>query len=117
MAIFRRGYSHPDRPSDETRLPSDEQSAQWGDLEGQNKILVNMGLELATFLDGYIAKSRIPPAQNGKGGIAVLGWSLGSLSVHALLANLDKVPVETVATLDKYIHTTILQGTSLQNYL
>jgi len=108
VALYRRGYPPPGK----TDSNSDD-AFQFGDaVDRQREILSTQGQQFATFLERFISKSGIPPAQNGNGGIAVLGWSLGTLAVAAWLGNLDKVPSETLATLDKYVHTVILQEAS-----
>lgn len=76
--------------------------------------MLERGLEIAHFLEKFIAQSNIPPTQADSeqrtGGVAVIGWSLGCSVLDCLLANIDSLEFSTLDTLSKYLHTAVHHG-------
>ncbi|KAF8656477.1 hypothetical protein AX16_002528 [Volvariella volvacea WC 439] len=82
-------------------------------VESHRKHLTRQGMELALFSDRFILERGIPPVSpSGEGGIVPIGWSLGSVNIHALLSSLDTIPKETVDRLEKYIQTVVVHDVS-----
>ncbi|KAH7928838.1 hypothetical protein BV22DRAFT_1126201 [Leucogyrophana mollusca] len=73
------------------------------------ELLRMQGTEIAQFLLAFISASDIPhiDEQSGEGGVALVGWSLGAMHVHAMLAYLDVLPEEAVIELGRYLHTVV----------
>ncbi|KAI0823786.1 hypothetical protein BC628DRAFT_1324108 [Trametes gibbosa] len=70
------------------------------------KILAEHARDVRDFLEDFICRERIPlPTENG-GGIVLAGWSLGAVSVTALLA--DANSSRDGAQLSKYIRRFVL---------
>ncbi|KAH7923929.1 hypothetical protein BV22DRAFT_1014330 [Leucogyrophana mollusca] len=80
----------------------------------EETFLRKQGVEIAKFLAAFARSEGIPPAgeQPGRGGIVLLGWSLGVIHAHAVLAYLDALPSETSEELGKYLHTVLLHDAS-----
>lgn len=76
--------------------------------------LRDRGLEIARFLVWVIRELQIPPiSQSGdEGGLALLGWSLGNITTLAFLSNLRTYPRDIVETLEPYLRTFVMYGTS-----
>ncbi|KAF8643346.1 hypothetical protein AX16_009075 [Volvariella volvacea WC 439] len=107
VSLYRRDY----KPS--TSFGEAEFGLLQGGVEGHRKYLAQQGVELALFLDRFIVEQAVPPAaSNGEGGVVPIGWSLGSINIHAFLSSLDKVPKETLDRLEKYIQTVVIHDVS-----
>ncbi|KAJ7824851.1 Alpha/Beta hydrolase protein [Mycena leptocephala] len=73
-------------------------------------LLKQQGRDLAMFLDGLLSELSIPQT----GGIALIGWSMGTLFVLALIASIDTLPTATQERLSSFVHTVVmLQSPSL----
>jgi hypothetical protein len=106
ISMYRRDYAPTTLLNEaELKLLSDG-------AKGQKQFILERGLEIAHFIEKFIAQNNIPPTQADQrtGGIAVLGWSLGCTFVNALLSNIDYLSPFTVSTLSKYLHTVIYHG-------
>ncbi|KAF9801423.1 hypothetical protein IEO21_10112 [Rhodonia placenta] len=70
------------------------------------------GLEIATFVDRFIENQGVPPiSEDGKsGGIALLGWSLGSAFVLSTISCCDTWPTELQSRLKTHLRALILQS-------
>ncbi|KAG0700746.1 hypothetical protein DFH29DRAFT_930661, partial [Suillus ampliporus] len=90
VSLYRRDYDPTTsfRDADMAGLIS-------GTVEGQEGFLRSQAVEIATSL------SRI------SGGIALIGWSLGSLHTHAVVAYLDDLPSDILSDLGEYLHTMV----------
>lgn len=107
IGIHRRDYS----PT--TALTEDEVKLLHEGSDGQKEWLRQRGVELAKFLHNFIDKNSIPPTQGeNSGGLAVVGWSLGTIMVQAMISNLDSLPQSVLKDLSGHLHTVILQGKS-----
>ncbi|KAI9057901.1 hypothetical protein FKP32DRAFT_1597861 [Trametes sanguinea] len=95
-ATIARLYNSPRSPTTEAEMA---------------EVLAAHGRDVYEFLMDYVARERIPPAKQGRGGIMLVGWSLGAASITALLANLNSYPVGAVP-LDAYVRRVILYETS-----
>lgn len=106
VSLYRRDYNPTTsfRDADLAGLASDT-------AEGQEDFLRSQAVEIATFLVTFAREQRIPPAPlegaSGTGGIALIGWSLGSLHTHAVVAYLDAMPSSILSDLGKYLHTMV----------
>jgi hypothetical protein len=108
VAVNRRDYA-PTSP-----LTSAEMAVLSQGDTGAATYLRQRGTELASFLDMFVQGNSIPHAGNDRtGGIVVLGWSLGCLTTHAMLANLDVIPSATINRLQPYIHTFLMHDSGL----
>lgn len=101
ICINRRGYpdTTPCSPEEERILTkgSDEERADWLNREG---------VRFALFLDGLIKRHDLPE----KGGIAVVGWSLGNLIAMAFAASVMHIPPVLKEKLRVYLRTVIMYG-------
>ncbi|KAJ7596358.1 hypothetical protein C8J56DRAFT_774237 [Mycena floridula] len=67
-----------------------------GSDEEKADFLNARGLELAKFIDSFIQSAHLPPISiSGRGGVALLGWSAGNLASLAVIANTDKLPLDS----------------------
>ncbi|KAI0365121.1 alpha/beta-hydrolase [Pilatotrama ljubarskyi] len=71
--------------------------------------------EVFDFLTDFVRRERIPRARENTGGIVVVGWSLGSLWITALLANVRLFP-EGDVKLSEYVLGVVLYDTSFLCY-
>lgn len=76
-------------------------------VEGQEGFLRSQAVDIATFLVMFAREQHIPLAEGTSGGIALMGWSLGSLHTHAVMAHLDALPHNVLSDLEKYLHTVV----------
>ncbi|KAG2039745.1 hypothetical protein BDR03DRAFT_893622 [Suillus americanus] len=102
VSLYRRDYN----PTTSFR-DADLASLASGTVEGQENFLRSQAVDIATFLVTFAREQHIPPAQGASGGIALLGWSLGSLHTHAVVAYLDALPSSILSDLGKYLHTMV----------
>ncbi|KAG1768490.1 hypothetical protein EDD22DRAFT_949438 [Suillus occidentalis] len=106
VSLYRRDYN----PTASFR-DADLASLNSGTVEGQEDFLRSHAVEIATFLVTFAREQRIPPVPlegaSGPGGIALIGWSLGSLHTHAVVAYLDAMPSSILSDLGKYLHTMV----------
>lgn len=109
VSLYRRDYN----PTTSFR-DADLASLTSGTAEGQEDFLRSHAVEIATFRVTFAREQRIPPAPlegaSGPGGIALIGWSLGSLHTHAVVAYLDAMPSSILSDLGKYLHTMVSHG-------
>ncbi|KAK1228856.1 hypothetical protein PQX77_008098 [Marasmius sp. AFHP31] len=108
IALNRRDYTGSSPVSDE------ELKA----LEGKDESRVreffnNMGLHLALFIKKFVEEEGIPAileSENGRGrgGIAVMGWSLGTMTAVAPFAIPDIMSEDVYQVLVKYVQGLIL---------
>lgn len=107
VSIYRRDYNPTTsfRDADLAGLASRT-------VEGQEGFLRSQAIDIATFLVMFAREQHIPPAEGVSGGIALLGWSLGSLHIHAVVAHLDALPFDVLSDLEKYLHTVICHDVS-----
>jgi hypothetical protein len=47
----------------------------------------------------FTVEQSLPPSQGTNGGIALIGWSMGSLHAHAVVAYLDTLPPNVLSDL------------------
>jgi pimeloyl-ACP methyl ester carboxylesterase len=82
-------------------------------VHGRKLFLETLGLQVAQFLTAFLDQNDIPRASpDGKsGGLALLGWSLGGLSVLTLLGQSDAIPKSYFTRLGPYLRTCLLLGT------
>lgn len=84
------------------------------------EIIASMGQELAAFLAWFIEAEHLPEislttSADGKetdlkGGLSILGWSMGNIPALSLLGNLDKLPTTGRDLLGKYVRSYIMLG-------
>ncbi|KAG1811492.1 uncharacterized protein BJ212DRAFT_1301999 [Suillus subaureus] len=98
--LFPLAAAHPSSDADLAGLVSRT-------VEGQEGFLRSQAVDIATFLVMFAREQHIPPAEGTSGGIALLGWSLGSLHTHAVMAHLDALPYNVLSDLEKYLHTVV----------
>ncbi|KAJ7476879.1 Alpha/Beta hydrolase protein [Mycena galericulata] len=78
-----------------------------GSDDERSTLLAQQGRDLALFLDGLVEKLEIPKA----GGIALIGWSLGTIFLLSLVASMETLPSATRDRLSSFVHTVILLQT------
>ena len=98
-----------------TPFSSDELAAlSDSSAEVQTVALRAQAVEIAIFLDYFVASNDIPQVaeRDGKrsGGIVLLTWSLSNVLAFGLLAEAASLPEETRAVLNDYLQTIILFG-------
>ncbi|KAL5532480.1 hypothetical protein ACEPAF_6050 [Sanghuangporus sanghuang] len=100
IALNRRDYigSAPFNESELSILNSADESKH-------RQFLYDRGLEIAYFLLWIVNELEIPRIRfyGNKGGLALLGWSLGNVTSIAFLANLEKYPREVTRVLEPYL--------------
>ncbi|TCD62623.1 hypothetical protein EIP91_006637, partial [Steccherinum ochraceum] len=105
VAINMRDYpgSTPNTEEELADLGSD-------DPQRQAKYIKSAALEIATFAAKAVVALKLPALDKntGKGGIAILGWSSGSLYTTALLAHAESLPAEEKDILARHLRTVIL---------
>ncbi|KAJ7029297.1 Alpha/Beta hydrolase protein [Mycena alexandri] len=77
--------------------------AEGSDVE-RSKLLDQQGRDLAMFVDGLIESQFIAKT----GGIALVGWSLGTVFLLSLIASMDTLHVNTKKRLSAQVHSVIL---------
>ncbi|TFK65662.1 hypothetical protein BDN72DRAFT_188712 [Pluteus cervinus] len=105
IAVNRRDYA----PT--TLLSTAELAPLSAGYDGEVAFFRQRGKEVGLLIEALISKHKLPAAQgnikNHQNGIVLVGWSLGCVTTHAFLANLDALPTTTLNTLQKYIHTVL----------
>ncbi|KAG1739908.1 uncharacterized protein EDB91DRAFT_1134421 [Suillus paluster] len=107
VSLYRRDYD----PTTSFR-DADLAGPISGTVEGQEGFLRNQAVDIAIFLVTFAREQNIPPAQGTSGGIALIGWSLGSLFTHAVVAYLDALPSNIISDLERYLHTMLSHDAS-----
>ncbi|KAG2141235.1 hypothetical protein DEU56DRAFT_795856 [Suillus clintonianus] len=107
VSLYRRDY----KPTTSFR-DADLAGIVSGTVEGEEGFLRSQAVDIATFLVMFAREQHIPPAEGTSGGIALMGWSLGSLLTHAVLAYLDALPSNILSDLGKYLHTMVSHDVS-----
>lgn len=125
MAPSRRGFSGstPFTQDEKLFFTEDDGSQASATDDAKAKILELRGVEILQFIDGFIQRSGIPPIQdnsqtvdgNGKtrkGGLAIIGWSLGATFSLSAIANVDSslVSNEMRDRVGQYLRAHIMLG-------
>ncbi|KAF8509067.1 Alpha/Beta hydrolase protein [Hysterangium stoloniferum] len=110
VAITRRDYPGS-TPSSQNELDVITQ----GGADDMIRFLGDRAKEIAVFMDKFIQEQAIPkPSADGKlGGVALCGWSLGSLQGLAFMALAADFPPDVVGRLKHYLKTYIIYESSL----
>ncbi|EJC99600.1 uncharacterized protein FOMMEDRAFT_22742 [Fomitiporia mediterranea MF3/22] len=106
VAVVRRGYKGS------SPFSGAEIAAQTGGTDEEKLDFLNArGIELAIFVDKLIRQLDVPPITgDGKsGGVALLGWSAGTMLTLASIANLDKLSPELKTRFAAYIRAHIME--------
>lgn len=70
----------------------------------RDSLLEQQGRDLALFLDGLINELSLP----NSGGIALIGWSMGTIFLLSLVASIETLPIVTQDKLAGFVHTVVL---------
>ncbi|OJA16745.1 hypothetical protein AZE42_09321 [Rhizopogon vesiculosus] len=108
VCLYRRDYD----PTTSFR-DRDLASLTSGTVEEKEGFLRSQAVEIATFLVKFALEKHLPPAQGTSGGIALIGWSMGALHTHAVVAYLDALASDVLSDLGKYLHTMVSHGWSM----
>ncbi|KAK1234684.1 hypothetical protein PQX77_002109 [Marasmius sp. AFHP31] len=108
IALNRRDYAGSSPVSDE-----ELEALEGKDESRAREFFDNMGLHLALFIKKFIEEEGIPAileSENGRGrgGIAVMGWSLGTMTAVAPFGNPDIMREDVYQVLVKYVQGLIL---------
>ncbi|KAJ6506415.1 Alpha/Beta hydrolase protein [Mycena vitilis] len=106
IAVNRREY-----PGSSPYSPEDLAIFARGDETQRASLLEQQGRDLALFMDGLIGKLSLPET----GGIALIGWSMGTLFLLSLLSSIDTLPTDSQARLSSFVRTVILLQTPLHS--
>ena len=107
VAINRRGYKGSTRFTDADKAVvtsgTNEEKADW---------LRARGSEIAHFVDGFIQREKLPPiSPDGKrGGVALVGWSLGVLFTTAAIAHVAAFSPQVQERLSTHLLVHLMQG-------
>jgi hypothetical protein len=103
VVINRRGYPGS------TPYTADEKDGQ---RSGRKLFLETMGLQVVQFLNAFLDQNDIPRASSdgNSGGLALLGWSLGTFWALAPLGHSDAIPQSYLTRLEPYLKNCILLG-------
>ena len=84
------------------------------DPSNQRIAVCALGQELATFLRNIVTVENLPPVRTVSGrkenGLALLGWSLGSVWTLSMLGNEESMDDETKKVLRRSMRTLVLHG-------
>ena len=81
------------------------------DETAHRDFLQQRGLEVAQLLVWIVKNLNISKhSKKGRGGLKVLGWSLGNAILFSFLANLNTFPKELVEAVEPYIKEVIFYG-------
>ena len=107
ISLYRRGYA-PSTPWTEAEIALYKST----DAEDGKKHLRLAGLQIARFLLQFATSQTIPKYNEERktGGIHLVGWSLGTLYLQAILANLDGLATEELRVLEGYLRTILYFG-------
>ncbi|KAI0365122.1 hypothetical protein BV20DRAFT_776935 [Pilatotrama ljubarskyi] len=111
VLVNRRDYPGsspytPDERANLARLASSSASPEGA--EETASFIKQHARDIYDFLADFVKRQRIPAPQGHiAGGIVLVGWSLGCLSMTAFLANVGSFPVGDVA-LGKYVRRVVL---------
>ncbi|KAL7284812.1 hypothetical protein ACG7TL_002122 [Trametes sanguinea] len=90
LLVNRRDYpgSEPYTPEEKAHLARIASAPEGNPKtkEEAKAVMRDRGRELYDFLVDYVQREDVPPANGNEGGIIVVGWSLGSVWINALLA-------------------------------
>lgn len=86
--------------------PEEVEAVQNGSEEQRAAFLHSQGVLLALFIDGVIQKYELPQ----KGGVALVGWSMGNIFTLAALAAICDLPSDTKERLKNYLRGYICWG-------
>ncbi len=110
-----------DYPGSSRFSPEELKAIASSDRETQAKAIKALGLQISAFLVHIIKKCDIPKftEENGKkkGGLALLGWSLGNLVSMSMLGNAGTLPDDTKDFLERYLRTVVMYGACLKEKL
>ncbi|KAF8580183.1 hypothetical protein K439DRAFT_1357692 [Ramaria rubella] len=109
VAITRRDYSGSTLfTSAELDVLTSRQEP--GDIGVKTNFLKERSKEIASFLDIFIQKNKLPKSDpTGKqGGVALLGWSLGNVQALAVVGLAQHLPKDLVDHLEPYFRTLVL---------
>lgn len=81
-----------------------------GPDEARHDRLIADGADCALLLDGLIQSLSLPQK---RGGIAIVGWSLGNIFILSLLAAIKTLPEESQVRLNSSVKRAILWGKTL----
>jgi hypothetical protein len=112
--VTRRDYDSLDESDSPGSTPHTESEVE--DFKAGREIaLERTGLETAKFLLWFADTQKIPKISNDgkKGGISVMGWSLGIIGALSLLGHPDVIPKESQQKLALYFRQFIMYSTSL----
>ncbi|KAF9259299.1 hypothetical protein L218DRAFT_974660 [Marasmius fiardii PR-910] len=82
-----------------------------GNLKLAPKTFMNrIGSQIGEFLAKFIEQEKIPKAtDDGKaGGIAIMGWSMGTATAMSLFSHSDILPPQTYSMLEQYVKDLVL---------
>ncbi|KAI0669370.1 Alpha/Beta hydrolase protein [Trametes maxima] len=68
--------------------------------------------EVFDYLEDFVRRERVPRAEGSKGGIVLVGWSIGSTLITALLANVGHFPQSADVKLAEYVRRLVLYDAS-----
>ncbi|OSC96865.1 hypothetical protein PYCCODRAFT_1399794 [Trametes coccinea BRFM310] len=114
LLVNRRDYpgAEPYTPEEKANLARIASAPDSPETKEEAKAAMrDRGRELYDFLLDYVQREDIPRANGNEGGIIVLGWSMGSVWISALLAIVSQIPEGSVQ-LSKYVRRAILYDTS-----
>ncbi|KAH9933383.1 uncharacterized protein B0H18DRAFT_983406 [Fomitopsis serialis] len=106
VAINRRGFGGS--------TPVSEQSAKLlitGTDAEKLKVSDQLCSEIGYFVDAFVQREDIPPISSDRqgGGLALLGWSLGTRYVTRAIADIGSYPPEIRARLARYVRALIIE--------
>jgi hypothetical protein len=81
-------------------------------FSGRKSFFEQLALEMTHFLLWFIQTYNIPCiSNNGKsGGLAIMGWSMGSITSLTVLGQPEVIPETSYRTLEHYLREMILFG-------
>ena len=80
-----------------------------GSDEEKEVYIASRGSEILSFIDTFIRQNCIPPAEE-RGGVILLGWSIGTFPILSALSQIDSLGHERQELLQSYIKSVILHG-------
>lgn len=120
VAPNRRGY-----PGSTPLSSEDHKVLTDGTEEQKEEFVLARAVEIATFIHRFIEIHKLPRiSDDGKsGGVALLGWSLGSALAHSAISSVDSMPDAIQSGFKQYMRALILfeaptsaLGTPKQDY-